>query len=107
MPRSAAADELRVLAVEQRDDRARRERDDLVDQPQRVLVVVVHDDHRQVGILARDRLGDLARSDGELGHLVAEVAQDAAVPASAASSSSAAGSAAPAVHCRRLRFPQR
>ena len=70
------ADELGVLVVEQGDDWSRRERHDLVDQAQRVLVVAMHDDDRRVGILARDGVCDLGGAHGELGDLMAEVAQD-------------------------------
>ena len=55
MPRSAASrHELGVLAVEQRDHRPGGEGVDLLDEVERVLVVAVDDDDRQVRVVARD-----------------------------------------------------
>ena len=66
--------ELGILAVEQRDDRPGGEGVDLLDQVERVLVVAVDDDDRQVRVVARDGLGGLAQADGDLGRRVPELA---------------------------------
>jgi len=70
------ADELRILLLHHRDDRAARVLDDLLDQVERVAVVLVDDDDREVRVVARDDLGGLLHSDGELGDLVAETAHE-------------------------------
>src|SRR5262249_37655238 len=66
--------ELGVLAVEQGDHRSRREGVDLLDEAERVLVVAVDDDDREIRLVAGDRLDGLAQADADLGRDVAELA---------------------------------
>ena len=70
------ADELRVLVLHHRDDRPARVLGDLLDQVERIAVVLVDDDDREIRVVARDDLGRLLNSDGELGDLVAEIADE-------------------------------
>src|SRR4051794_32648697 len=67
------ADEVRVLLLEDRDHRAAGELGDLLDELERVPVVLVDDDHRHVRVIPRDHLGRLLHADRHLGDLVAEV----------------------------------
>ena len=60
------------MGAEQDDERAARVLADLLDEVERVLVVVVHDDDRQVGVLAGDVLGGLPDVDGVRRHRVTE-----------------------------------
>ena len=60
------------------------------DQRQRVLVVVVHDHDREVGVLAGDQLDRLGDGDGERRDLVAELRRGRRASVSRASSSSSA-----------------
>ena len=78
MPRSAArATNVRVLALEQGDHGPGPVLDDLLDQVERVIVVVVEDDHGDVGLVGGDLLGRLPDADGVGEHLMAEALHDA------------------------------
>ena len=70
------ADELRVLLLHHRDDRTARVLGDLLDQAERIVVVLVDDDDREIRVVARDDLGSLLHSHGELGDLVAQIADE-------------------------------
>ncbi len=80
MPRSAAraTNSTSSPLAQLRDDRARGGLDRLADQQQRVIVVRVDDDDREVGVLADDQLGGLLDGDRERRHVVPEALQDVA-----------------------------
>ena len=52
---------MRLVRAEQHDQRAAGVLGDLLDEVQRMVVVVVHDDDRQVGVVAGDEVGGLRR----------------------------------------------
>jgi hypothetical protein len=71
-----AADELGVVPVQQGDDRSRGVLVELLDEVQGVLVVAVHDDHREVGLFTGDAIGGPGGVDGLARDLVPEAAQE-------------------------------
>ena len=68
--------EFGVGRVEERDDRAGRLVDDLLDQLERVLGALAETDERDVGMLARRHRPDLADLDLGSDHLVPEAGDD-------------------------------
>src|SRR5919204_1441304 len=72
---SRAGDELGVLAVQEGDDRTGGVLAELLDQLERVLVVLVDDDDRDVGLVLGDDAPGLGDRDGARGDLVPQLAQ--------------------------------
>src|SRR3954452_14525955 len=75
-PLGRAARERRVVAGDEGDDRPAREGADLLDERERVLVVLVHDHDRQVGVLPGDGLRRLGQVDRRRGDRVAEALEN-------------------------------